>query len=223
MLPLAEAVTAAERDSTELACYCPFGFNTLSYSRSCKQATLDILWHIHEVIKVAHMENVPSQRRAVRSQLIGIHFDWLRKLPSARPYKSPHQEDFIYECCRITALLQMSMLGGPCLTDIRPLVTQLKEALKKTELVDYWGNMIGLLWWVLTSKYRYIATTLVALIISTVALPLSHNTSDWIFFHIQRLRLIHHVCWPPAIHYKAAIGSIREYFRFREACRLAKE
>ena len=147
----AEDAIAAPRDS-ELACYCPFGFNTLSYSSNCKPATLDILWHTHEVVKVAHMENPTSQHRAIRSELIRIHVNWLRELPSARFYDSPYYNDFTYECCRLTALLQMSMLEDPCVTDTRPLVTHLKETLKKTELGIYWGNMIGVLWWVLTSK-----------------------------------------------------------------------
>jgi hypothetical protein len=57
----------------------------------------------------------------------------------------------------------------------------------------------------------------------TVGLPLSHNTPDWTFFHIQFSRITEHVCWSPAIHYKAAVGSVREYLRFREACRLVQE
>jgi hypothetical protein len=110
------------------------------------------LWHIHEVVKVAHMETPTLQHRAIRTELIGIHVDWLHKLPSARGYDSPYYNDFTYECCRLTALLQMSMLEEPCPIDTRPLVTQLKEALKNTELANYWGNMLGVLWWILTSK-----------------------------------------------------------------------
>jgi hypothetical protein len=150
----AEDTIVAQRDSAELACYCPFGFNTFSYPGNCKPQTLDILWHIHEVVKVAHMEAPTSQHQAIRTELIKIHLRWLRKLPSVRPYDSPYHNDFVYECCRLTALLQMIMLEGGCLADTRPLVTQLKEGLKKTELAIYWGNMLGVVWWVLTSKYH---------------------------------------------------------------------
>jgi hypothetical protein len=141
-----------KRDSTELSCYCPFGFNTLPYSGTCKPAILDILWHIHEVVKVVHMETPTWQHRTTRAELIGIHVQWLLKQPCERFSDPPYHNDFIYECCRLTALLQMTMLENPCRTDIRSLVTQLKEALKKTELTNYWGNMIGVLWWILMSK-----------------------------------------------------------------------
>jgi hypothetical protein len=56
-----------------------------------------------------------------------------------------------------------------------------------------------------------------------VALPFSHNTPDWRFFHIQFSRITEHVCWPPVVHYNATVRSVREYFRFRETCRLGRE
>jgi hypothetical protein len=42
--------------------------------------------------------------------------------------------------------------GEPLPNRDRSLVTQLKEALKKTELTNCWGNMLGVLWWILMSK-----------------------------------------------------------------------
>jgi hypothetical protein len=98
------------------------------------------------------METPTWQHRTTRAELIGIHVQWLLKQPCQRFSDPPYHNDFIYECCRLTALLQMTMLEDPCQTDIRSLVTQLKEALKKTELTNYWGNMIGVLWWILMSK-----------------------------------------------------------------------
>ena len=151
-ISLTEGATTSTRSPTELACYCPLGFNTLLYSRLCKPATTDILWHIYEASKIVHMGTPTLQHRVARNQLISIHVEWFRKLPSTRSTESPYYNDFVYECCRLTALLQMSMLEDPCAIDARSLITQLKEALKKTELADYWGNMLGVLWWVLTSK-----------------------------------------------------------------------
>jgi hypothetical protein len=141
-----------KRDSAELSCYCPFGFNTLSYSGTCKPAILDILWHIHEVVKVVHMETPTWQHRTTRTELIRIHAQWLLKRPCAGFSDPPYYNDFVYECCRLTALLQVTMLESPCRTEIGSLVTQLKEALKKTELTNCWGNMLGVLWWILMSK-----------------------------------------------------------------------
>ena len=147
-----EDMPAATRNPTELGCYCPLGFDTLSYSGTCKPAILDILWHIYEVKKAVHMGTPTPQHRATKNELNRIHFQWLQKLPSARVIESQNYNDFIYECCRLTALLQMSMIEDHRVIDARSIVTQLKEALKKTELADHWGNMLGVLWWVLTSK-----------------------------------------------------------------------
>jgi hypothetical protein len=42
----------------------------------------------------------------------------------------------------------MSMLEDNPPSDTAALITQLKEALKKTDLAKCWGNMLGVLWWV---------------------------------------------------------------------------
>jgi hypothetical protein len=168
------------------------------------------------------MENTTPQHRAVRRELIKIHDDWLRQLSSVRSSDCPHQNDFIYESCRLTALLQMNMLEDHSVMDTRQLLTQLKEALKKTELAKCWGNMVSVFWWILMSKSDWHLGISVALITSIVAIPLSHDIPDSKFFHIQCSRVVENICMPSKLQYHAAVRSAREYFRFREACRLGR-
>lgn len=214
--------TMPQQGSAELACYCPFGFDTLHYSGTCKPATLDILWHIHEIVKITHMETPTRQHRIVKTELIKVHGDWLRQLPSVRSPDSPHHNDSTYECCRLTALLQMSMVEDRVRMDTTQLVMHLKEALKKTDLANCWDNMVGVFLWILMSKSGGHLRTCVALTASLVAIPMSHDTSHAIFFHIQSARLFECICYPPTFQYHTAVRSTREYFRFREACRLGR-
>jgi hypothetical protein len=161
------------------------------------------------------METSTPKHRAVRREFLKIHDDWLRKLSSARSSDCPHYKDFTYESCRITALLEMNMLEDHFVMDTRQLLTQLKEALKKTELAKCWGNMLGVFWWILMSKSDRHLGISVSLITSIVAIPLSHDTPFSKFFHIQCSRAVEKVCSPPALQYYGAIRSAREYFLLR--------
>jgi hypothetical protein len=74
-------------------------------------------------------------------------------MPSAHVPSLPCSGDYVYECCRLISVLMVRSFQARCswkaMAARNSLLPQLREALHKTDLGGFWGNRLGLLYWVI--------------------------------------------------------------------------
>jgi hypothetical protein len=128
--------------------YCPSRtFEQVSQSKRCSQATLQIIYGARDLIDLllSHHENeeVSIDISRIKAQLEG-HL-------SANNPQSPCHGDWIFESCRVAALIILQAVEQSTpLATCNPLLTEsLVQALGKTDIGGTWGDMLGVLYWVL--------------------------------------------------------------------------
>jgi hypothetical protein len=128
--------------------YCPSRtFEQVRRSKHCSEATLQIIYGARDLIDLllSHHENeeVCREISTVKAQLES-HL-------SANNPQSPSCGDWIFESCRVAALLILQAVEQSTpLASCNPLLTEsLVQALEKTDIGGMWGDMLGVLYWVL--------------------------------------------------------------------------
>ena len=128
--------------------YCPSGtFEQVRQSNRCSQATLQIIYGARDLIDLLliHREN-----EEVRIEISTVKAQLESQLSASNP-QSPSHGDWIFESCRVAALIILQAVEQTTpLASCNPLLAEsLVQALEKTDIGGIWGDMLGVLYWVL--------------------------------------------------------------------------
>jgi len=118
--------------------FCPRpNFYTLPRCSRCSSHTLRILRSARKLVDSMVEDNIDVDYEKTRADLL-----------SMPPVTTGG--DYIYESCRLAALLMIQANDAqiPFAKLEVPLIKQLKSALQKTDIGDFWGTMAGVLFWV---------------------------------------------------------------------------
>ena len=140
--------------------FCPRGkFVYIPRSRMCSEQTCDILSDMRDLTTIffSTAEVYGGPREAVlateSSPLVSICERTIAH-PSASEPGMVVANDWVYESCRLAALVHCYMIY-PCIPLLHPrtavsylqLVFDLQNALAKTDISICWGDMVGALYW----------------------------------------------------------------------------
>jgi len=133
--------------SQESPLYCPSRtFDQLHQSKRCSQATLQILYSVKYLIDLLVNDH---ENEELRMEVSIIKAQLESHLPANDPQSTSHG-DWIFESCRITALiiLQAIETDKPFPSSNPSLTLSLAQVLGKSDIGDNWGDMLGVLYWV---------------------------------------------------------------------------
>jgi hypothetical protein len=133
--------------SQESPLYCPSRtFDQVHQSKRCSQATLQILYNVRDLIDLLVNDHENEELR-IEVSIVKAKLESL--LPANDP-QSTSYGDWIFESCRITALiiLQAIETAKPFPSSNPSLTLSLAQALGKSDIGDNWGDMLGVLYWV---------------------------------------------------------------------------
>jgi hypothetical protein len=133
--------------SQESPLYCPSGtFDQVYQSKRCSQATLQILYNAKDLVDLL-VNDYENEERAMGVLMAKAQ---LESHLSANDPQSTSHGDWIFESCRITALiiLQAIETATPLASSNPSLTLSLAQALGKSNIGDNWGDMLGVLYWV---------------------------------------------------------------------------
>jgi hypothetical protein len=128
--------------------YCPSRtFEQVRRSKRCSQATLQIIFGARDLIDLllSHHES-----EEVRIEISTVKAQLESQLSANNP-QSPSHGDWIFESCRVAALIILQAVEQTTpLASCNPLLAEsLVQALEKTDIGGIWGDMLGVLYWVL--------------------------------------------------------------------------
>lgn len=129
------------------------GFTTIPKSKRCQTHTLrlleDVRSFVQQIIEDSESEGNISIAKLTRRSDLEAH---ILDLPSAWRQNLPTSEDWIYECCRLAAIVMIgaALRSSSLHTEaVRSgLVAHAQRALRMADTDDLWGQMSGVLFWV---------------------------------------------------------------------------
>jgi hypothetical protein len=132
--------------------YCPLGtFDQISQSKLCSEQTLYILYTAKGLIDLL----VCDYECQIECQEFYMKlFDAKVRLEgylSAEEPQSPSYGDWIFESCRLASHLMLKAIesNSGLISSDSALTTSLVRALARTDIGGNWGDMLGVLYWVL--------------------------------------------------------------------------
>jgi hypothetical protein len=128
--------------------YCPSRtFERVRRSKSCSQVTLQIIYGARDLIDLL-LSNREDEEVRIEVSTIKAQ---LESHISAHNPQSPSHGDWVFESCRVAALIILQAVEKTTpLASCNPLLTEsLVQALEKTDIGGIWGDMLGVLYWVL--------------------------------------------------------------------------
>jgi hypothetical protein len=137
---------------SESPLYCPLGtFDQVSRSRLCSKQTLHILYTAKDLIDLLLYE---YESQIGRQEFYMRLFDVKIRLEShvsAKEPQSPSYGDWVFESCRLASHLMLAAVdaGTGLISSDPALATSLVQALVRTDIGGNWGDMLGVLYWVL--------------------------------------------------------------------------
>jgi hypothetical protein len=132
--------------------YCPRNdFHSIRNTRYCHEGTLCILRATKRLIgtTLATDTTLGEEREADLGRYETAK-SGLTILLSATSSRGSMHGDYVYECCRLAAVMMMRAIDTT--TPFRDLhtdmVSELKAAMQKTDIGNTWGQMSGVLFWI---------------------------------------------------------------------------
>ena len=154
--------------------FCPReGFRTIGPGKACSKAAFDVVCHMRNLTDafvsrytVVSVEADGDDHTAYRERVARIRRH-IFALPSAEAPDSGVHQDWVYECCRIAAIIYTAAIAYRVPFSIATTVIQalddsarhvshpssdlvdaLYRAYNKSDVGDLWGAMSGVLFWV---------------------------------------------------------------------------
>lgn len=125
-------------------------FHTISASKCFPLDLLQVLNASYDLVELV-LKNSDSYRGAepyltylssIRGQIMSF--------TSINERNSPSKGDYVYECSRLASVIMLSCVESsqPLSKCPQSLIDMLVDALKRTEVGDNWGDLSGLMYWV---------------------------------------------------------------------------
>ncbi|KAI9734887.1 MAG: hypothetical protein M1834_001967 [Cirrosporium novae-zelandiae] len=191
--------------------YSPSNFENFRSPASRAPRRLALLRDIRDLFQTLEKEyafffpnkdEITAERAIIRERILNLpHVDHLtpgRKTP-----------DFIFESCRLAALIMIRMIdfSQPARDAVNGtnLCAQLKAALMKTDLERLWGELVGVLWWIIL-----------------LAVPAAHGSPEWPFFSALSTRLMFEMGYQNFC-YKSCFAPIAKSIWLQKLCAAGPE
>lgn len=183
----------ANIDCPESPFFCPReDFVTLAKSRFCRFTTLQLLRDTRDLVQTVEWEvqSATHDKAHILTKRLYLR-DKILYLPTAKDPGHDITNDYIYESCRIASLIIVRVIDTslPIIEAVKgtDLPVLIKAALKRTDIVNAWGDMNGCLFWA-----------------STVGAAAARQTSDWPYLAGVFVRLMFEMayrnwCWAAAV------------------------
>lgn len=131
------------------------GLSESTWSTSLNVSTRLVLLNVRALIRLheEEMHHGLANRSQFEQKRVGIR----KAIRMAPPITQSHNgkldaQDYIYECCRLTAMIMIGAEAGSCsfraAVENTTMVTDLAYAIRHTDVPNMWNEHIGLFFWV---------------------------------------------------------------------------
>lgn len=129
-------------------------FLSLQESKNCSKTTLEILYDVENIFTrlLERSANGVLSEDLYQAQLLDTYsrISKLESTTKSSDVASSPRTDYYYEACRICSLITLdAMVNSRALWHAPPsLVGSLIETLKKTDIGNAWGDILGVFYWI---------------------------------------------------------------------------